>query len=344
VIRLTEEIKTVQVGLGAMGAGIARLMLRRKGLRVVGAVDTLDSMIGKDLGDVIKAGKNVGVSVSNSLDAVLAATQPDVVLFATVGVLEKIYPQIVPAINAGADVISTCEDLAYPFRRQPQLAKRIDVDAKDHGATVLGTGSIPGFGFDTFIILLCSVCEDVTKIEATRTTDYSVYGEESLRRWGIGLTLTADQYKAALASRKLQVLEPIMDSLFMVADSLGWELDDTKLTAEPIISKRTGKVSGFRQRTFGIRQSKELIVLNYACSISPKDDKLEINDSYSIQGTSNINLVIRGGLEGGAVTVSNMVNMIPHVLNAEPGLKTMKDLMIPRSTWGDMASLCKHGI
>ena len=332
-------IRTVQVGLGAMGAEIARLMLKTRGLSVVGAVDTVDSMIGKDVGDVIKAGKIVGVRVSRDLDEVLTTTRPDVVLFATVGVLEKLYPQILPAINAGADVISTCEDLAYPFRRQPELAKRIDDDAKKHDVTVLGTGSIPGFGFDAFIIVLCSVCEDVTRIEASRTTDYSVYGAESLGRWGIGLTLTSEQYQNAVANNKLHVFDAIKDSLYMVTDSLGWELDDVKLTAEPIVSKKTGRVSGFRQRTSGIRQSRELMALNYACSISPKEDGLEVNDSYSIQGKPNINLIIRGGLEGAAVTVANMVNIIPHVVDSGPGLKTMRDLTVPRSTWMELANL-----
>jgi len=324
-----------------MGSEMARLMSRKKGLEIVGAVEVIESMIGKDLGDVIGVGKKMRVKVSNDIGKVLSGTRPDIVLYATAGVLEKLYPQISPALKAGIDVISTCEDLAYPFKRQPELSKKIDREARKYGVTVLGTGSVPGFVFDTFLIVLCGVCEDIRRIEASRTTDYSVYGELANRRWGIGRTLTLDQYRAAVANKELRIMEPIMDSVHMVADVIGWELDDAKITSEPIISKTTGRMSGFRQRTVGIAKGVEFIILNYACSIMPKEDGLEINDVFSIEGKPNMNLVIKGGFAGDAITVANNVNMIPHVMNAEPGLKTMKDFVVPQGTLSDVTRLLR---
>ena len=48
----------------------------------------------------------------------------------------------------GSCVVSTCEELAYPFRKYPELAAKLDAEAKDGGVALIGTGINPGFVMD----------------------------------------------------------------------------------------------------------------------------------------------------------------------------------------------------
>ncbi len=54
---MTKKIRVLQWGLGAMGSGMARLMLEKAGLKIVAAIDGRSDYVGKDLGDVLGIGK-----------------------------------------------------------------------------------------------------------------------------------------------------------------------------------------------------------------------------------------------------------------------------------------------
>lgn len=53
-------------------------------------------------------------------------------------------------------------------------------------------------------------------------------------------------------------------------------------------------------------------------------------------------MAITPEVPGGIGTIAMCVNMIPHVINARPGLKTMIDLPVPRAIMGDMRDLIEE--
>src|SRR3982750_2761412 len=112
-------IRVVCYGLGPIGLGIARLALERPGIELVGAIDLDPEKIGRDLGVLAGGPAEAGVIVRGDAAATLAGARPDVVLHATSSSLANVADQLVLAAEAGADVVSTCEELAYPWTAQP---------------------------------------------------------------------------------------------------------------------------------------------------------------------------------------------------------------------------------
>lgn len=133
----------------------------------------------------------------------------------------------------------------------------------------------------------------------------------------------------------------------MIARALGWPLSGpVEQSMEPIVSsvpRRTpyaaveaGQVAGCTMRGIGRVAGKEKIRMIHPQQIEPQREGVETGDYIRIKGSPDISLAIRPEVPGGIGTVAMCVNMIPLVLNASPGLKTMIDLPVPRAVLGDM--------
>ncbi|MFQ5762273.1 MAG: dihydrodipicolinate reductase, partial [Candidatus Bathyarchaeia archaeon] len=165
---MVKSLRIVNFGLGPIGCSIARLLLEKRGVNIVGAIDIDRNRVGKDLGDVIGANRKLGVKVSDDAAKTLKKTKPDVVVHCTSSYLKVILPQLRQIMAAGADVVSTAEELMYPFYTNPTIARQIDRLAKKNKVTVLGTGINPGFVMDTLAVAMTAVTQRVEAIEATR--------------------------------------------------------------------------------------------------------------------------------------------------------------------------------
>ncbi|MEW6107241.1 MAG: NADP-binding protein, partial [Bacillota bacterium] len=75
--------------------------------------------------------------------------------------------------------------------------------------------------------------------------------------------------------------------------------------------------------------------------VLPGLEGVETGDYIWIEGTPPVNLAIKPEIPGGIGTIAIAVNMIPHVVAAEPGLVTMKDLPVPACMMGDMTTLAR---
>ena len=108
-------MKTVKValyGVGPIGSAIANLLSRKSWVQIVGAVDSDEQKIGKDLGDVAGLGHKIGALISRDARGLLETASPDVVVHATSSYLKDIYPQILDCVDAEAYVISSSEELS----------------------------------------------------------------------------------------------------------------------------------------------------------------------------------------------------------------------------------------
>lgn len=187
----------------------------------MGAIDIDKNKVGKDLGE-LTTGRNLGTSITDKVDQVLARTKPDVVLHSTASYLKDVKLQLLKIINAGADLISTCEELAYPFLKHLDLSKELDARARKEGVTVLGTGVNPGFVMDTFVITTTGVCQDITKISSIRIQNASLRRRPFQRKIGAGLT--PEEFKAKFAEGTIRHVG-FAESVAMIASAVGWKLD-----------------------------------------------------------------------------------------------------------------------
>ena len=319
--------KVAQYGCGPVGCAIVQLVSRKSDLELVGAIDLVN--VGCDLGDIAGIDRRLGVVVSEDADTVLRKTKPDVILHAIGSVLNDVYTQLERAIKAGANVISTCEELTFPYKKYPSLAASIDSLAKEYGVTVLGTGVNPGFLMDTWPLAMTAVCQDVRHIRAVRIQDASRRRVPFQEKIGAGKTV--EEFSKLVAVGTLRHVG-LTESVAMIATGLRWELDDIKETIEPIIvdtevksdfiTVKPGCVAGVRQGGYGLKNGKELISLDFQAYIGAK----ESYDAVYISGTPQIEVIIKDGTHGDIATAAIVVNSIPKVIASSPGLMTMKDL------------------
>jgi 4-hydroxy-tetrahydrodipicolinate reductase len=308
---------------------VVRYACQRAGIELVGAVDIDKSLVGRDLGEVAGIKNKLGVSISAGADAVLSQAKPDVVFLTTSSSLKAVYPQVEKCVAAGANVVSTCEELSYPYRKHPQLSAEIDKIAKANNVTVLATGVNPGFLMDAWPLFMTGVCQQVKRVKVVRVQDASPRRGPFQKKIGAGCTL--EEFKKLVAAGTLKHVG-LPESIAMIASGLGWKLDEITESIEPVIAEarvktnfvtvEPGQASGVRQVGRGIRAGEELITLEFeACVGAP-----ESYDAVYITGTPNLEVVIKGGTHGDIATAAMVVNSVHRVIDAPSGLVTMKDL------------------
>jgi len=345
-----ENVKVIIWGLGAMGGGMAKMVLRKNGMQIAGAIASRPEKSGKDLGEILGLNERTDVLVSTDVDEVLGK-KADVVLLATSSFAKEVFPQIKKIVESGKNVITIAEEMAYPAYSEPKLAESIDSIAREHGVTVLGTGINPGFVLDTLIIALSGACIDVKKITARRINDLSPFGTTVMRTQGVGTTV--EEFKKGLDDGSIVGHIGFNESITMISEAMGLGIDEIKQTREPIVSKthrespyvkvEPGMVAGCRHTGIGLRKGEPVIILEHPQQIRPEAENVETGDYINIEGTPNINLAIKPEIPGGLGTIAAAVNMVPQVVNAKPGLVTMKDLPVPVALMGDVRKLIKGG-
>jgi hypothetical protein len=324
-----KKIRVVQFGVGPIGASIVRLMRKKASLEVVGAIDHDPAKAGRDLGEV--AGANDapwGVAVHAEASAVLAKPV-DVVVHTTSSYLASVMDELLACISAGCCVVSTCEELAYPFRKYPELSSQLDAAAKDEGVALVGTGVNPGFVMDKLVLTLAAASQRVDWAKAVRIVDASKRRLPLQRKIGAGLSV--EEFRAQVAAGVIKH-HGLPESIAMVADGLGFALDDISETIEPVIAEESvktdflevvpGQAAGVHQIARGTAAGKEKIYMELQMYVGARHPA----DSVELRGDPNLALTIPGGTHGDAATAAVAVNAIPAILAAPAGLRTVRDL------------------
>ena len=325
-------IRVLHVGLGPIGALVARQIASRAGFRIVGAVDIDPQKAGRDLGDVIEAGRRLRVRVSDDITKTIKATRPDVAVLCTSSSLKAVLPQFEEVLKRRVPIVTTTEEAAYPAPRNRRLAKRLDAAAKKAKVAVLGTGVNPGFTMDALPIALSAVCERVDRIEVHRVQNAGVRRLPFQQKIGAGLT--PEQFAREVERGTVRHVG-FTESIQMIGDAMGWRLDRIvddvapRMAEQPVASDllavEAGQVCGVIQNGVGYAKGVPLITLRLEAYLGAPDSY----DSVLIEGSPRIYSKIAGGVHGDVATASITVNSIPAVLTAAPGLRTMRDMRLP---------------
>jgi len=326
---LKKKIRVLQYGVGPIGASIARLMRQKAALEIVGAIDKDPAKAGRDLGEVADATDAPwGVTVAAD-SARLLAKPVDVVIHSTSSYLPSVMEQLLECLGAGCCVVSTCEELAYPYRKHPDLSAQLDAAAKEEGVALVGTGVNPGFVMDKLVLTLSSVSQRVEWAKAVRVVDASKRRLPLQKKIGAGMT--PEEFRAQVSAGVIKH-HGLPESIAMVADGLGFELDDISETIEPVIAEEPvktaflvvapGQVAGVHQIARGTDGGKEKIYMELKMFVGAKDPA----DSIELRGEPNLALTIPGGTHGDVATAAVVVNAIPSILAAQSGLRTARDL------------------
>jgi 4-hydroxy-tetrahydrodipicolinate reductase len=340
---MRDVIRVLILGTGQMGSGIARLVLEKQGLRLVGAWGRRTERSGMDLGRAIGLNRDLGIPVSGDLAGGIEQARPHVAIQATCSRLDDAMDEITTLLRHGVHVISIAEEMAWPAAEAPVLAGELHQLAIDNGTAVLGTGINPGFVLDLLVITLSGVCAEVQSISARRVNDLSPYGPTVLASQGVGLSPAA--FEQGLKNGSVLGHIGFLQSIHMIAAALGWDIDRIEQTREPIIAQvarqtpfisiEAGQVAGCLHTATAYRQDQAVITLVHPQQVAPQLDGVDTGDSIEIFGTPSVRLAGNPEIPGGQGTAALAVNMIPRLLNASPGLYSMADLPVPAAMLGD---------
>jgi 2,4-diaminopentanoate dehydrogenase len=328
---LKKKIRAIQYGIGPIGASILKLLREKESIDIVGALDSDPAKIGRDLGEVVGASDAPwGIKVSGDIKGILEQSA-DVVMHTTSSSLPKVVDQLLACLDVGSCVVSTCEELSYPYRTHPELAAKLDKAAKESGVALVGTGVNPGFVMDKLVITLAAVSQRIDHANAVRIVDASKRRFPLQKKIGAGMSVEEFREKVKEGIIKHVGLP---ESVAMVADSLGLAIDEITETIEPkvatervqteFLTVEAGQAAGVHQIARGLSSGKELIYMELQMYVGAKDPA----DTIELTGHPNISLVIPGGSHGDIATASVAVNSIPAILEAPSGLRTSRDLSI----------------
>ncbi|HEU4657891.1 MAG TPA: hypothetical protein VFR97_10210 [Capillimicrobium sp.] len=320
------------VGLGKQGLLLVERLSRRSDTELVAVVDVSPDKVGRPLDEVAERATGFDLRVEGSLDAVQGA---DVALVATSSRIAAVGAQIEELVALGVDVVTTSEELAYPWRQFPAESRRIDEAAQRHGVSVVGCGSNPGFLMDLVPIVLSFGCERVDGITIRRSLDMRPHRPERLTRFALGMT---PEEFATVDQSVLVGHVGFTQSIHCVADALGWELDETR--EEPVrpvvvtderragdhVELAPGTVAVIEHSAWGSRDGERVIDLSMFFGFHDADDPVPHGDTYEIRASDQtIRLEAAPSWSPFTATPSTVVNMIGPIRDAPAGLRCVTD-------------------
>ena len=319
-----QTITVAQYGIGPIGAEIARLLLSKSWVKIVAAVDIDPAKIGRDLGEVIGLGHDVGVKVTGDLNV-----KADVVCHSTGSRLRDVATQLRELLERGSHVVSTCEELSFPL--DVEVREQLQHAARSANVTLLGTGVNPGFVMDKLPLTISAVCQSVESMQVIRIQNASTRREPLQRKVGAGMS--AQEFRAAVESGKIKHMG-LRESLLMIGNGLGIEFEsvsaeriDPVIAEKPVVTQylkvAPGEVAGVHQTIFGT--GKIDVSLELRMYVGAEDVAA---DRVIIKGVPNVEMEIKEGVHGDRATAAMVVNSIPRVVQARPGVLTMDDIPI----------------
>ena len=323
----------LQIGFGPLGIQTAKYIAEKSEVKTIAVVDINPNLIGKSIHSV-DAMLSDDILIYSSVEEAInkLPIQPDVAIITTVSSLEKLIPQIKEVAQFNIPVISTCEELAYPWDKQPELSKKLDAICKTNNIACLGTGVNPGFLMDYLPSVLSSVCKNIEQIIIERIQDATPRRVPFQRKIGAGLNLAAFKEKELAGTLRHVGLQ---ESVHLLAHSIGIKLDQVTEDLQPVISDKdvstkhiqiqAGDARGVEQIAHGYVSGDCKVKMHFKAAIGEERSY----DRITIKGTPSFTSEIDGGINGDIATCAITINCIKSVMNAPAGLHTMADIGVP---------------
>jgi 4-hydroxy-tetrahydrodipicolinate reductase len=320
------SVPVAVIGLGPIGRSALSFLLQRPTTHLVGACDQDPQLRGQPLSSLV-AGAPEAVSVAGSIEELCRNTSPGVAVLCTSSRIPDLAPQVDLLVRNRWHVVSTCEELSYPWLRHADWSQRLDALAGQYKVAVLGCGINPGYLMDLLPALLTAPCLEVKSIRAERIVDAATRrGSLQLK---VGAGLTVEEFRRRVADEKLGHVG-LAESAALLSRALHWELQDLQESIEPMVAEEPqetafvqvakGQVTGIDHRVQARTNQGEieLVLQMYVGAQEP-------GDAVVIRGQPDLECRFSGGTPGDIGTIGVLLNCIPVVQSSPPGLRTMLD-------------------
>jgi 4-hydroxy-tetrahydrodipicolinate reductase len=326
---MSEIVRVVHVGMGPIGSEIARVVSRRPELRAVGAVDTDPAKIGRDLADFALITNPSGVQVRGSLQEALPADGADLLIQSTRSRMEEVHEQLSDALDRDLDVISTCEELVFPWEGHAEIARALDGLARQKGRRVLGVGINPGLLMDVLPLTIAGICHRIERIEIHRVIDAAKRRENFQRKVGVGLDVS--EFNAEASAGRLGHVG-LRQSMALLLNGLGEHLERFEESLEPLVAVEPIRTEGMEVAAGCVRGSEQVargsgrrspsVEMRFLAAIGNSESEV---DRITIVGLPSLDLSLSGA-HGDRGTAAVAVNAIGRLRAAGPGLHTLGEL------------------
>ncbi len=330
-------IRVILSGVGGVGTNMVRISRERAGIEVVGAYSRDPALATRDLGEVA-GGSATGALVTSREEAL--AIDADVLLIATTSFLKDVESDIHEGVGASLNVMCTAEEMASPFDIDADIARSIDEHAQEMGVTVIGAGANPGYIYEVVGLALSGAVWRVDHIRVRRVVDLSGFSAGVLSRLGIGFD--EDTFEQRVQDHAIYGHIGFPHTMRSFARRFGVTLESVDESIEPMLANdpiasaavelAVGDSAGFVQQTTGSVDGQPWFTAEFVGHVDLSSVGLAPQDSYEIDGVPNIRAVVEPGFNPQFTTIGAIANLMPHVVNALPGLISVTDLPIP-SPW-----------
>jgi hypothetical protein len=334
VKRYDRTLRFILVGCGKTGVELAKMALDQ-GFECVAAV-TNRTGLGEDLGRFLGIGKDLGVRITNDLDAVLEnlnrageAGAVDLAFEQTAvyPLGRGLKPILLKLLRAKLNVASIREDLFFSWGQDPEVSEELDRVATASGVTLVGGGFQDMYWSQTMLTLLGG-SHRVRKCGIRDLGNLDLYGGDYVRKiWGLGLDLAA--WEKREAKNPARSAPPLHIPQFIAA-AMGWDwkgakvaFKKTALTPErPVPSKalgldiQTGMVHGVQMEVMLTCENGVEILFAYTAQIL-RDDEKEQTEVF-VEGSPNTRLVFTENDSLGG-TAAGMLGRAMDIVEARPG-------------------------
>jgi hypothetical protein len=305
-------VRVVLCGLGAIGSEILRYLVERSH-ELVGVVDKDPEKVGKTVAEL--TGLPTGVRVSASLSDVPVGSA-DVAVFSTTSRMSGLVEDITQAALGGLDVVTTSEEMAFPWYSNSGASQTIEKAALEKGVTIVGVGVNPGFVMDLVPSIVAMASKNPSSLHVVRSVDVSRRRHQLQAKVGVGHTRV--KFDKEVADGNLGHVG-LIESAHLIALSLGHDLQELRHGIFPVLGSED-YVMGVRQFVEG-KAGNCQIRLDLEMTTTSADF-----DVVEVKGDPVVKVRFEKGVFGDSATVAMVVHAVEKIGRARPGLITVLDL------------------
>ncbi|NIP61578.1 MAG: hypothetical protein GWN01_00905 [Nitrosopumilaceae archaeon] len=306
------KLRVLQVGFGSLGKQICKEILPDNRFKILQIIDKNPSLKGLDPGKPFK------IKTKFRIQNELKNSKPDVIIHSTISKISDAYEQFKDLARYKSPILSTCEELVYPTKKNNEIAQKIDRLAVKNQIPILGIGVNPGYLMDSLVLSLSNLFLDVKSIKVSRTVDLSKRRKALQEKMFVGKRIT--QFKSHQTSLGHVGLE---ESATMICDH--FKIKPTiRRTLYPILAKRKlnnkffdvkkGDVIGISEKLLALNRKKVFLKMNLDMHLGAEDiDSISINGSHSVKFQTS-------GVNGDKATIAILLNHIQPITNQGSGL------------------------
>ena len=334
--------RVIQWGTGNVGLASLKTLLRHPDYELVGCYVATPSKAGRDAGDIAGLGP-CGVIATNSIDDILAL-DADIVMHMPLSAAQvnedpdKDAKDICALLRSGKNVVTTV-GYVYPKAYGPDVVAQLESACRDGGVSVHGTGVNPGFMAELVPLIFSSHCSRIDSLLVREHSDFSFYPSPQIIFDVMGFSFDPERYESHTARYRKWLSGLFEESVLMIADGLGLELDELTVESEVELAAEDltiaagpvpkGTVAAQRWEWCGVAHGRDVIKLEaiYKANKSVAPQWQSPAWVCTIEGEPRLHFEANKWTTNGLVgTALRAVHAIPAVCASPSGIRTFLDL------------------